>query len=67
MANNRTQVTSVSENYLPHLKFAKQHKLPSIASSLTFWEEDIIIPSRLDLGKSRYGGPDCSVQSKLKM
>ena len=28
MANNRTQVTSVSENYLPHLKFAKQHKAP---------------------------------------
>ena len=37
------------------LKFAAKHKAPINRSALTYWEEDI--PSRLDLGKSRYGGP----------
>ena len=37
------------------LKFAAKHKSPLNRSALTYWEEDI--PSRLDLGKSRYGGP----------
>ena len=37
------------------LKFAAKHKAPLYRSALTYWEEDI--PSRLDLGKSRYGGP----------
>ncbi len=37
------------------LKFAKQHKAPLNRSSLTYWEEDI--PSGIDLGKSKYGGP----------
>ena len=37
------------------LKFAVKHKAPINRSALTYWEEDI--PSRLDLGKSRYGGP----------
>ncbi len=37
------------------LKFAWKHKAPLNRSALTYWEEDI--PSRLDLGKSRYGGP----------
>ena len=37
------------------LKFAAKHKAPLNRSALTYWEEDI--PSRLDLGKSRYGGP----------
>ena len=37
------------------LKFAVQHKAPLNRSALTYWEENI--PSRLDLGKSRYGGP----------
>ena len=37
------------------LKFATKHKAPLNRSALTYWEEDI--PSRLDLGKSRYGGP----------
>ncbi len=36
-------------------KFAWKHKSPLNRSALTYWEEDI--PSRLDLGKSRYGGP----------
>ena len=37
------------------LKFAIKHKAPLNRSALTYWEKDI--PSRLDLGKSRYGGP----------
>ena len=37
------------------LKFAKKHKAPVNRSALTYWEEDI--PSRIDLGKSKYGGP----------
>ncbi|XP_064403480.1 uncharacterized protein LOC135348978 [Halichondria panicea] len=37
------------------LKFSAKHKAPLNRSALTYWEEDI--PSRLDLGKSKYGGP----------
>ncbi len=37
------------------LKFAAKHKAPLNRSALTYWEEDI--PSRMDLGKSRFGGP----------
>ena len=37
------------------LKFAFKHKAPLNRSAFTYWEEDI--PSRLDLGKSKYGGP----------
>ena len=37
------------------LKFAAKHKTPVNRSALTYWEEDI--PSRIDLGKSKYGGP----------
>ncbi len=37
------------------LKFAAKHKAPIYRSALTYWEEDV--PSRLDLGKIKYGGP----------
>ena len=37
------------------LKFAAMHKAPINRSAFTYWEEDI--PSRVDLGKSKYGGP----------
>ena len=37
------------------LKFAVKHKAPLNRSAFTYWEKDI--PSRLDLGKSKYGGP----------
>ena len=37
------------------LKFAVQHKVPLNRSAFTYWEEDL--PSRIDLGKSKYGGP----------
>ena len=37
------------------LKYAKKHKYPVQRSALTYWEDKI--PSRMDLGKSKYGGP----------
>ena len=37
------------------LKFAIKHKAPLNRSAFTYWKDDT--PSRLDLGKSRYGGP----------
>ncbi len=37
------------------LKFAWKHKAPLNRSPFTFWEEKL--PSRIDLGKSKYGGP----------
>ena len=35
--------------------FAKRHKVPIRRSAFTYWEDDI--PTGLDLGKSKYGGP----------
>ena len=37
------------------LCYARKHKYPENRSALTYWEEEA--PSRLDLGKSKYGGP----------
>ena len=33
----------------------RKHKYPENRSALTYWEEEA--PSRLDLGKDKYGGP----------
>ena len=35
--------------------FARKHKYPVNRSAFTYWENDI--PSRIDLGKHKYGGP----------
>ena len=37
------------------IKFAWKHKYPVNRSAFTYWENDI--PSRIDLGKQKYGGP----------
>ena len=37
------------------LKYSWKHKRPERRSAFTYWEEDI--PARIDLGKSKYGGP----------
>ena len=42
------------------LKYAAKHRAPTNRSALTYWEDDI--PSRIDLGKSKYGGPFTSEQ-----
>ena len=37
------------------LNYARKHKYPERRSAFTYWEEDY--PSRIDLGKDKYGGP----------
>ena len=37
------------------LNYARKNKYPRNRSALTYWEEEY--PSRLDLGKDKYGGP----------
>ncbi len=37
------------------LAYSYQHKYPERRSAFTYWENDI--PSRIDLGKDKYGGP----------
>ena len=37
------------------LKYTLKHTCPENRSAFTYWEEDI--PPRIDLGKSKYGGP----------
>ena len=37
------------------VSFARRHKIPIHRSAFTYWEDDI--PTGLDLGKSKYGGP----------
>ena len=37
------------------LNYARKNKYPTNRSALTYWEEDY--PSRLNLGKEKYGGP----------
>ena len=37
------------------LKYSFQHKYPQNRSAFTYWEQDM--PTCLDLGKNRYGGP----------
>ena len=37
------------------LNYARKNKYPRLRSALTYWEESA--PSRLDLGKDKYGGP----------
>ena len=37
------------------IKFAKQHNIPICRSAFTYCEDEL--PSRMDLGKEKYGGP----------
>ena len=37
------------------VSFARKHKIPVRRSAFTYWEDDI--PTGLDLGKNKYGGP----------
>ena len=52
-------VEPVSQNPLKTvlrvLKYAATHNRPARRSALTYWEDEI--PSRMNLGKSKYGGP----------
>ena len=59
LCRNWLVIEPVSQNPLKSiysvLKYAATHKHPARRSALTYWEEDI--PSRIDFGKSKYGGP----------
>ena len=37
------------------LNYARKHKFPERRSAFTYWEDEC--PSRIDLGKDKYGGP----------
>ena len=43
------------KNIYKVLKYSWNHKVPEHRSAFTYWEEDI--PRRIDLAKSKYGGP----------
>ena len=49
------QITNPIKSIVRVLNYARKHKYPRKRSALTYWEEDY--PSRLDLGKEKYGGP----------
>ena len=49
------QITNPIKLIVWVLNYARKYKYPRNRSALTYWEEDY--PSRLDLGKEKYGGP----------
>ena len=49
------QITNPIKHIVKVLNYARKNKYPRNRSALTYWEQDI--PSRLDLGKNKYGGP----------
>ena len=49
------QITNPIKHIISVLNFARKNKYPRNRSALTYWEKNI--PSRLDLGKKKYGGP----------
>ena len=53
--NKTPQITNPIKHIAKVLNYARTNKYPRNRSALTYWEQDI--PSRLDLGKDKYGGP----------
>ena len=49
------QITNPIKHIISVLNFARKNKYPRNRSALTYWEENF--PSRVDLGKEKYGGP----------
>ena len=49
------QITNPIRLIVKVLNYARKNKHPRNRSALTYWEEDY--PSRLNLGKGKYGGP----------
>ena len=49
------QITNPIKHIAKVLNYARKNKYPRNRSAFTYWEQDI--PSRLDLGKDKYGGP----------
>ena len=56
---HKLEIISLIKNFIKLivrvLCYARKHKYPENRSALTYWEEEA--PSRLDLGKGKYGGP----------
>ena len=55
LARKTPQITNPIKHIAKILNYARKNKYPRNHSALTYWEQDI--PSRLDLGKDKYGGP----------
>ena len=53
--NKTPHITNPINHIAKVLNYARKNKYPRNRSALTYWEQDI--PSRLDLGKDKYGGP----------
>ena len=49
------QITNPIKHIAKVLNYARKNKYPRNRSAFTYWEQDI--PSRVDLGKDKYGGP----------
>ena len=49
------QITNPIKLIAKVLNYARKNKYPRSRSALTYWENEV--PSRLDLGKEKYGGP----------
>ena len=49
------RITNPIKHIAKVINYARKNKYPRNRSALTYWEQDI--PSRLDLGKDKYGGP----------
>ena len=55
LLNKTPQITNPIKHIAKVLNYARKNKYPRNRSAFTYWEHDI--PSRLDLGKDKYGGP----------
>ena len=55
MLNKTPQITNPIKHIANVLNYARKNNYPRNRSALTYWEQDV--PSRLDLGKNKYGGP----------
>ena len=55
LLNKTPQITNPIKNIANVLNYARKNNYPRNRSALTYWEQDV--PSRLDLGKNKYGGP----------
>ena len=53
--NTRPYITNPIKQIASVLNFAQKNKYPKNRSALTYWEDKV--PSRLDLGMEKYGGP----------
>ena len=51
----KPQISNPIKHIYQVLNYARKHRYPEQRSALTYWEEDY--PSRIDLGKDKYGGP----------